>query len=127
MHELACPSSIKISIQLLIVNTVFAVFLLFGQSEHINQPFGSWSVPFLSLILCVFWFSLTWFIYKKSLLARNVTMFLLVISIGYTALGVITNPASVMPVEFLQTASDLLVLFLLSSPSSIEWVKHDSE
>lgn len=127
MRELACPSSIKISIQLLIVNTVFAVFLLFGQSEHINQPLGSWSVPFLSLILCVFWFSLTWFIYKKSLLARNVTMFLLVISIGYTALGVINNPASVMPVEFLQTASDLLVLFLLSSPSSIEWVKHDSE
>lgn len=126
MLELDCPSSIKIAIQLIVVNTLFAVFLFFGQIENMNEPFGSLSVPFLSLILCIVWFSLAWFIYKQFSWARTSVVILLILSIAYTAVSVISNPATVMPVEFLQTASDLVVLFLLSSPSSLEWVKNDS-
>ncbi len=44
-----------------------------------------------------------------------------------TAFGVINNPSILMPVEFLQTVSDLVVLFLLSSPASIACVKSDSK
>lgn len=126
MHEVECPNSIKIAIQLLVVNTLFGVFLFYGQRETMLEPVGSWSWLAISLVLCTFWFSITWFIYKKSLWARNTAMFLLIISIGYTALGVMNNPAIVAPVEFLQTASDLVVLFLLGGPESIKWVKNDS-
>lgn len=120
------PNSIIFAVQLLIVNTVFAAILLFNQHEGLLEPFGEWSALLLSLLLCAFWFCLTWFIYMGHSWAKAVVIVLIMISVGYTALGVMNNPSGVLPVEFLQTASDLLVFALLSSPSSIEWLRNNS-
>jgi len=124
MSELERPASVKIAVQLLVVNTIFAAILLFNQGQELAEPFGRFSPILLSLILCAVWFCLTWFIYEGRSWAKTLVVILIMISVAYTAMGVINNPSQVLPVEFLQTGSDLLVFILLSSPTALEWFKN---
>lgn len=122
VNDLARPVSITYAVLLIVVNTLFAVVLFFNHTEDLVEPYEQWSPALLSLIISVIWFSLAWFIYKRHLWAKNVIVAFLVVSVGYTAFGVMNDPAQILPVEFLQTTSDVIVLMFLSSPSALAWL-----